>query len=537
MKNSSGTIFMILASIVLFFLLPEPPPVAFGEANLSRFTPRRKSGNRLFYIYHDPDTHDLKRISRADIEYYKSRGPIYATFAPSLDHARDNVVAGKAERYRSSGNLSGNVMTCAAWQQVTDKRGREITRCMFYDPSCGKCRSDSPPKPEEAKPEEPKISQREIKALSRTLAEEANEAIYRANDLYREILDRGGIAPHRSGFLREEYQDLPDKYKRHDGLPIDEMAGELNMSEFDLVRSVENIERVRSILPKGKRKLPINYFLNQAEDMLIKQAGQPYAGIFSIAGVPMFAYPRKRAYEEKQIELFPGLKRELVLEQEDIAVSDDPLEICLERMGWNMKRVRKLQENIASKLTPDMFGKTERLTGGEIQLQENIDTCLSRFQRGYRPPKQEKSLFGSGLPYNLAELKAWQMTLDEFQNVGELQRAKAWGVLLAIRDRKTGKIYSGSKSDRLHLDILSRIKKIKIKDIESGFILPDGTFFTRWSSDSIQTPEGFRYMDEGYKSDLHRLLVERAYKEGKQVPKEILREHNIAGLPCFYCFI
>ena len=126
-------------------------------------------------------------------------------------------------------------------------------------------------------------------------------------------------------------------------------------------------------------------------------------------------------------------------------------------------------------------------------------------------------------------IEPWQMTLEEFSKVGERQRAKAWGVRMAIRDRGTGKIYPGDEGDRLHLDVLSKIKPIRIKDIEAGFILPDGTYFTKWSKDTLRTPEGFRYMDEGYKADLHRLIVQKAVKEGKQVPKEILSQYNLGG--------
>ena len=135
--------------------------------------------------------------------------------------------------------------------------------------------------------------------------------------------------------------------------------------------------------------------------------------------------------------------------------------------------------------------------------------------------KEKNTLFGA--------IEPWQMTLDEFSNVGESQRAKAWGVRMAIRDRGTGKIYPGGEKDRLHLDVLSKMKPMKIKDIEAGFILPDGTYFTKWSRDTMQTPEGFRYIDEGYKADLHRLIVQKAQREGKKVPKEVLSQYNLGG--------
>ena len=45
------------------------------------------------------------------------------------------------------------------------------------------------------------------------------------------------------------------------------------------------------------------------------------------------------------------------------------------------KKIEKLQESIAEKLTIDMFGKAKKLTGTEIMLQENIQKCLERLRK------------------------------------------------------------------------------------------------------------------------------------------------------------
>jgi len=86
-------------------------------------------------------------------------------------------------------------------------------------------------------------------------------------------------------------------------------------------------------------------------------------------------------FSPRQQEMFPKLRRELVLEadepQESI-LDVDPLDKCLERKGWDLHKVRKYQDNISAKMTVDMFGKTEKLTGTEVMLQENIQQCLER---------------------------------------------------------------------------------------------------------------------------------------------------------------
>lgn len=95
--------------------------------------------------------------------------------------------------------------------------------------------------------------------------------------------------------------------------------------------------------------------------------------------------------EPVQKELFKVPRGRLVLKRQDISTSEDPVMQCLERQGWKVKRVQEVQEDIASKMTPDIFtGKTEPLTGGEKMLQEAIDRCLermkaSRSRRGGQP--------------------------------------------------------------------------------------------------------------------------------------------------------
>lgn len=98
---------------------------------------------------------------------------------------------------------------------------------------------------------------------------------------------------------------------------------------------------------------------------------------------------------DPQQELFRA-KRTLIMSPEDIATSDDPIVQCLERRGWAPGRISKLQESIAEKMMPDMFGKKQKLSGGEIQLQENIEDCLKAIRRSRTGSRsgQQQTLFG-----------------------------------------------------------------------------------------------------------------------------------------------
>ena len=70
---------------------------------------------------------------------------------------------------------------------------------------------------------------------------------------------------------------------------------------------------------------------------------------------------------------FGGIKRTLVLELQDGATSEDPLMQFLERRGWTEKLVEKTQASISRKMTIDLFGNVEELSGIEVSLQNDID--------------------------------------------------------------------------------------------------------------------------------------------------------------------
>jgi DNA adenine methylase len=85
-------------------------------------------------------------------------------------------------------------------------------------------------------------------------------------------------------------------------------------------------------------------------------------------------------FSPSQKELFPGLKRDLNMEIEDAARSDDPLEACMERRGYKPTKTQVFQDAISAKLTADMFGKQEKLTGAEAMFQEQMQECLDKLK-------------------------------------------------------------------------------------------------------------------------------------------------------------
>jgi len=111
----------------------------------------------------------------------------------------------------------------------------------------------------------------------------------------------------------------------------------------------------------------------------------PWAIYLGLAALAWYAWRASASHLAGDDELFPGLRRELHMEPEDPATSDDPVEVCLERRyGWNLKTMRDLRDSIAAKGTPDMFSEEqEELTGPEAQLLDQIEDCLDRLERQY----------------------------------------------------------------------------------------------------------------------------------------------------------
>lgn len=403
--------------------------------------PKKTPTNRLFYMIEKPLPGKRVRgttfvsIPRKDARMWmeelrkgKSSHNVYPVYAKSADEARAMIERGfiNQEHYippwtpgpregpEQMTFLGGINANCYGWQSVHSPHlGREVFRCIGFAPTCGvdpcavkppgskafirvcsdyklvsspayrkpvrRCKKYIPicgdgclkspaPKPER----EGEPTEKEIKALATELARQAGEA--RGPAFAREILERGGIKSYRGRYLSEEYREIPLHLKRKSGLALDEMASEMGLDEAELV------EQIRKAYPKGKKKKRrISWKLFEDDAYRMLRSGQ-------LSAVAQ--------------ELFPGMKREMVLHVQDVGKSEDPLVRCLERIGWKVSRVAQLQRSIQEKRQPDLFtGKTKPLNASEKELLENMDVCLRRAvaPKGIKPkgtPKQ-MSLLGT----------------------------------------------------------------------------------------------------------------------------------------------
>jgi hypothetical protein len=73
------------------------------------------------------------------------------------------------------------------------------------------------------------------------------------------------------------------------------------------------------------------------------------------------------------------IKDRLELSCQDVATSNDPLIVALERCGYNQKRIKALQDSISAKLTIDMFtGKVQELSQAEKMFQMDVTKSLKQ---------------------------------------------------------------------------------------------------------------------------------------------------------------
>ena len=115
----------------------------------------------------------------------------------------------------------------------------------------------------------------EVRGLAAMLADEANTEAGFVRDIYREVMDRGGIC-YKKGKEDFESVSVPYHYRRKNGMPIDEIASEMGMTDDHLIQEIQNAERARKALPRnasGKRErafVPADFY-TQAENILIGQ--------------------------------------------------------------------------------------------------------------------------------------------------------------------------------------------------------------------------------------------------------------------------
>lgn len=299
--------------------------------------PRKRKSNRFFYMQNTPT--GLKTVSRTEAELLKSQSPnaLYSVWALDADQAREKIQQGKGENYSSyqqNLDFAGNLLNCVGWQKVINKKGDEITRCFVFQPNCKTkscikdteerkadgwkprvspkknlqgyytscksyfrnaaghlkcakygltCNPDAECSPTKAhipwSTQEIEYSEKAIKSVARTLADEMNHTIDDTKRIMRIVQEYGGIAPYAKGYQSEEYKDIPTKYKNKEGIKIDELAQEIGLTESALVDEINKAEDVRLRLPKGKRRFSVKDMMFDAENYLRQQESEGFAGL------------------------------------------------------------------------------------------------------------------------------------------------------------------------------------------------------------------------------------------------------------------
>ncbi len=315
--------------------------------------------------------------------------------------------------------LSGELMNCGAWMEIENlKTGGLIWRCMGYNPApaksscytdgtgkslkfcskqklvkptskaykrksifrCAKYSQICPSRPTQSKPlEKPQPTsmhgqniKAEIRDMAKYLAEEASVGQEEMKELGREVVSSGGIKPYRDGRgYKDELKVVPLFMRRAGGYTADVIAQELGFEDDQAL-----LKAIEKEYPPGTKKIRQHEwrdFLSVARDDVLERyeildeelEAQRIAAKFS--GSPM------------QKELFPGMKRNLVMKVEDAATSDDPVTSCMERRGWKVKRMITLREAIAEKMVPDLFtGEMKKLSASEKEYQGAVQKCLEK---------------------------------------------------------------------------------------------------------------------------------------------------------------
>jgi hypothetical protein len=170
------------------------------------------------------------------------------TYAPACDAQR----AGECEV-----GPPGQIKKCVRMKKVPSLfYMKDVRRCAEYRPVCEAFCITSPA-PREFRPEAPREEALpaeepgagDIRAVAKWMAAQFNEVEKEVGPaLAREILSRGGIAPYRGRYLKEEYLDIPLHLRNRRGLKMDEMASEMGMDEAQL------FEAIAQAYPAGREK-------------------------------------------------------------------------------------------------------------------------------------------------------------------------------------------------------------------------------------------------------------------------------------------
>lgn len=396
---------------------PREKPTTVSSGNVDYFKERSGKEGDLYPVFAYTADHAREMISQGKVKPYRpEEEPAPAKPAPKRPRERPTEEPADSQ-LTLFGNrlLSGRIANCAIW--IPDESGgwkcglygrvcdpptcgtppdpkikqvkvcvknqhvfsafydREIIRCKQYETACEGAACMPEPMPYPTAEAERKPTKEETRRIAEWMAEEYNEQTFGKEPYFaREILSRGGIRSYRKGREKEEYKAIPLFMKNAAGLPADEMAAEMG---FDTDRDLfEAIFRAYPKKAKGAykklRRRTWEEFREAAHEMIEE-------GIEEGTWSDLLYLSNRRSQGLLGQELFPGLRREMVLEPpEDVATSDDPVTACMERLGWRTGRMEELKRSIAEKRTPDLFtGKTKRLSAGEKEYQRVMSECLA----------------------------------------------------------------------------------------------------------------------------------------------------------------
>ncbi|MCK4384672.1 MAG: sigma-70 family RNA polymerase sigma factor [candidate division Zixibacteria bacterium] len=159
---------------------------------------------------------------------------------------------------------------------------------------------------------------------------------------------------------------------------------------------------------------------------------------------------------------------------------------------------------------------------GDVELWEMADnirrgTATFRDERTgdeHLPPREEVEAEAQAF----ADRKPVEMTKEEFNR----------DIKVAIKDLETGDIHKGRPEEGIHAEVWTRLRergKLS-KDMEAGFVLPNGQYIFSYSMKAEPGKEptpGPKYDRETF----HLELVKKAMAEGKYIPPEALAQHKL----------
>lgn len=197
----------------------------------------------------------------------------------------EDVVKGDLSGFKG---LAGFTATCIKFGK--NKLGNR--QCKKFAPTCGSadegCRIEPALIPGRIKVRTKQDTEIEAKAIAQMLADDANQDLIRNKELLKLVLSYGGIAPHRGGFMKEEYSELPDKYKRKEGIPLDELAQEMGTDERALSDQIYEAEaqfRMLKEMRKGSttKRFKSDDFIDEAWNRM--ESGRGFMGIHGISPI------------------------------------------------------------------------------------------------------------------------------------------------------------------------------------------------------------------------------------------------------------